>query len=289
MNQWKTYWRKPIVLPEGTKFKPLFVEEFSTRKLHLLNATKQRPVRLTKVMPIASKEKSDIDYKNFNIMILGPSQSGKSSFIRRATTGIYDDYYFQGNEWSEPKIYTVNEKKLEVKFIDASKTLQGRGNNWQQFKRKTTGIIVVYDCNNRNLDDVHGWLGEAARYSTEGVPMLIVCNKVDLLESEHLANDVVLSELGQLEKSLEDPKHQCFTAFQNSNIYYYTVSVKDNARVEDCINLFLKKILSEIERFTAEDPALADVTTKVIIPSDKNGSIKKKKRLTIKRDDCKIS
>jgi len=134
----------------------------------------------------------DVETHLFKILVVGDSGVGKTSLIRRYTTGCFTDGYKAtiGVEFSSKVIKWENGDK-PVEFILQFWDLAGQerfGTQIKAYFRETSGAICVYDITQETAPDgVLKWKKLVQDNSPESdmevVPCTMFVNKIDLVDN----------------------------------------------------------------------------------------------------------
>ena len=165
---------------------------------------------------------------NLSILLLGDSDSGKTSLLMRYVKNQYKENYIStvGLD-SLVKNLIINEEDVRLHIMDTSGQERFKSLS-QSYYKKVDGIIFVLDVTNReSYEGVKFWLKDALSYNKE-IVYVIVGNKIDL------KNIIVVNE--------NDIKSE--EIFKD--IKYFETSAKENTNVEkpfeEIANLILQKL-----------------------------------------------
>ena len=187
----------------------------------------------------ANEEK---DIKNeLKIIVIGNSNTGKTSFVNKWTKGTFTDFYKATvvSEFSY-KIYQYKEKYYRIQLWD----LAGQDKNTtitKIFSKNAHGCLVLCDITNKEtMNDTLKWkesVDESARFLDGGIlPSVLVENKIDLVEED------VAKEETEIKKFAEENKY----------IGYFRTSVKMGIGVDECMEFLITNILERIEKCSKE-------------------------------------
>ena len=165
---------------------------------------------------------------NLSILLLGDSDSGKTSLLMRYAKNQYKENYIStvGLD-SLVKNLIINEEDVRLHIMDTSGQERFKSLS-QSYYKKVDGIIFVLDVTNmESYEGVKFWLKDALSYNKE-IVYVIVGNKIDL------KNIIVVNE--------NDIKSE--EIFKD--IKYFETSAKENTNVEkpfeEIANLILQKL-----------------------------------------------
>ena len=182
------------------------------------------------------------DTKNeLKIIVIGNSNTGKTSFVNKWTKGTFTDFYKATvvSEFSY-KIYQYKEKYYRIQLWD----LAGQDKNTtitKIFSKNAHGCLVLCDITNKEtMNDTLKWkesVDESARFLDGGIlPSVLVENKIDLVEED------VAKEETEIKKFAEENKY----------IGYFRTSVKMGIGVDECMEFLITNILDRIEKCSKE-------------------------------------
>ena len=179
--------------------------------------------------------------KELKIIVIGNSNTGKTSFVNKWTKGTFTDFYKATvvSEFSY-KIFQYKEKFYRIQLWD----LAGQDQNTcitKIFSKNAHGCIVLCDITNKDtLNDTLKWkesVDESTRFLDGGfLPSVLVQNKIDLVEE-----DIVKDE-EEIKKFAEE----------NKFINYFRTSAKMGIGIDECMEFLITHILDKIEKCTVE-------------------------------------
>ena len=197
------------------------------------------------------------DVKNeIKILIIGNSNTGKTSFANKWTKGTFTDFY-KATVVSEftHKIYQYKGKSYRIQLWD----LAGQDQNihiTKVFSKNSHGCLVLCDVTNKDtLQDTLKWK-ESVDDSTkfidgDFIPAVLVQNKIDLIDEEARKDDEEIKKFAE----------------ENKFIGYFRTSVKEGIGVEECMDFLIGNILERIEKCSKEgnsNPLEKDVRNLVL-------------------------
>ena len=190
------------------------------------------------------------DTKNeLKIIVIGNSNTGKTSFVNKWTKGTFTDFYKATvvSEFSY-KIFQYKEKFYRIQLWD----LAGQDQNThitKIFSKNSHGCIVLCDITNKDtLKDTLKWkesVDESARFiDGEILPSVLVQNKIDLVDEEALKDEEEIKKFAE----------------ENKFIGYYRTSVKMGVGVDECMEFLISNILERIAKCSkqGENPLQTD-------------------------------
>ena len=171
------------------------------------------------------------------IIVIGNSNTGKTSFVNKWTKGTFSDVYKATivSEFSY-KIFQYKNKSYRIQLWD----LAGQDKNThitKIFSKNSHGCIVLCDITNKEtLNDTLKWkdsVDESTRFiDGEILPSVLVQNKIDLVEEDALKDEE------EIKKFAED----------NKFIGYFRTSVKMGVGVDECMEFLITSILERIAK-----------------------------------------
>ena len=168
---------------------------------------------------------------NLSILLLGNSDTGKTSLLMKYAKNQYKENYVStvGLD-SVVKDLKINEENVRLYIMDTSGQERFKSLS-QSYYQKVDGIIFVFDVTNReSFEGIKYWLKDALSYNKE-IVYVIVGNKIDL------KNIIVVNK--------NDVKGQKIF----KDIKYFETSAKENTNVEkpfeELANLILQKLNEE--------------------------------------------
>ena len=171
------------------------------------------------------------------IIVIGNSNTGKTSFVNKWTKGTFTDNYKATvvSEFSF-KVFQFKDKYYRIQLWD----LAGQDKNThitKIFSKNSHGCIVLCDITNKEtLNDTLKWkesVEESTRFiDGDIIPSVLVQNKIDLVDEESLKDEE------DIKKFAEDNKY----------IGYFRTSVKMGVGVDECMEFLITNILERIAK-----------------------------------------
>ena len=175
------------------------------------------------------------------IIVIGNSNTGKTSFVNKWTKGTFTDNYKATvvSEFSF-KVFQFKDKYYRIQLWD----LAGQDKNThitKIFSKNSHGCIVLCDITNKEtLNDTLKWkesVDESTRFIDDDIiPSVLVQNKIDLVDEESLKDEE------DIKKFAEDNKY----------IGYFRTSVKMGVGVDECMEFLITNILERIAKCSVE-------------------------------------
>ena len=171
------------------------------------------------------------------IIVIGNSNTGKTSFVNKWTKGTFTDNYKATvvSEFSF-KVFQFKDTYYRIQLWD----LAGQDKNThitKIFSKNSHGCIVLCDITNKEtLNDTLKWkesVDESTRFiDGDIIPSVLVQNKIDLVDEESLKDEE------EIKKFAEDNKY----------IGYFRTSVKMGVGVDECMEFLITNILERIAK-----------------------------------------
>ena len=175
------------------------------------------------------------------IIVIGNSNTGKTSFVNKWTKGTFSDLYKATivSEFSY-KVFQYKDKYYRIQLWD----LAGQDKNThitKIFSKNSHGCLVLCDISNKEtLNDTLKWkesVDESTRFIDGDIlPSVLVQNKIDLVDEETLKDEE------EIKKFAED----------NKFIGHFRTSVKMGVGVDECMEFLITNILERIEKCSPE-------------------------------------
>lgn len=141
-----------------------------------------------KVPPGGAVQRSGQHEMLFKMLIIGDSGVGKSSLMLRFTDNMFTEA-FLGTIGVDFKIKMVDIQgtKARLQIWDTAGQERFRTIT-SSYYRGAQGIIVVFDVTSpESFSNVQKWIQEIERYGTDGVIILLVGNKTDLVDERKVS------------------------------------------------------------------------------------------------------
>ena len=187
-----------------------------------------------------------MDYdKSCQFLLLGNSEVGKTSLIRRYTNGLFKEEYIStiGIDYDSKK-EIIDDINVQVKLWDTAGQERFRAITPNNL-RNAEGIMLVFDITNSDsFNDLKDWLESIKTHFGEkniSIPIIIVGNKIDLEDKRDVEKD------------------DANKFAQENNYKYFETSAKTGEGVDNAVRELVRQILASKDK---EDP------------SEKNNNIK---------------
>ena len=174
---------------------------------------------------------SDNKLKALNIIALGNSNVGKTSFIVRYTENYFRDFYLStvGIDYKTKIITLPNKNKYKVDFYDTAGQERYKSIAVNVIKN-ADGIILMYDITQQNtFESISNWMENIFSQKGKDFPVVLIGNKCDLEER------VVSKDEGE-----EMAKKYGLSFFESSN--------KTGENIEEAGMELINKIIEKKEK-----------------------------------------
>ena len=157
--------------------------------------------------------------KTFKVILVGDTNVGKTSIIRRYTKGQFCNINLTtvANSFSN-KIININDQNINLQIWDTAGQERYRAIS-EIFFRNTDAIIFVYDITSKkSFDEISNfWYNYVIKDQTSDVISALAANKADLFDKEEVNED----------------EGRNFA--EEKNLIFYLTSAKNGTRID---NLF---------------------------------------------------
>eukprot|EP00931_Biecheleriopsis_adriatica_P025854 TRINITY_DN15788_c0_g1_i1.p1 TRINITY_DN15788_c0_g1~~TRINITY_DN15788_c0_g1_i1.p1 ORF type:complete len:213 (+),score=36.29 TRINITY_DN15788_c0_g1_i1:49-687(+) len=126
----------------------------------------------------------------FKVLVIGDANVGKSALLLRFADDVYDGSY-QSTVGVDFKIRNLllDGKQIKLHLWDTAGQERFRTIT-AAYYRGAHGIILAYDVTDKqSFHNVRHWVEEIYKYASEGVNMLLVGNKCDLMSKRVVTYD----------------------------------------------------------------------------------------------------
>ena len=211
-----------------------------------------------------SKKKAE----KINILALGNSSVGKTSFILRFTEDTFRDIYLTtiGMDYREKYLKLPNNKEYCINFYDTAGQEKYRSLAFNIIKN-ADGALLMYDLTKRNtFEAISSWMDDIKKHKGEDFHIVLVGNKSDIEKRE-----VTKEEGEELAKKY--------------NISFFETSNKTGQNVEESSMELINKIIEKFER----DKLLGKEDDNYNIKLNKKTSKKKHNNHCFQKMNCKTN
>ena len=200
----------------------------------------------------------------FNVMTLGNSAVGKTSYILRYTEKTFEEVYLTtlGIDFKTKIIKLPNNQKYRIDYYDTAGQERYKSISLNAIKN-TQGVILMYDITNKkSFDAITKWMKDIIEAKGQDFPIVLLGNKCDMEQERQVTKD----EGEQLA--------------QKYNLSFFETSNKTGKNIEEAGLELINKILDirEKTRKTLKDFEIIDENNDNVIKLDKNLLKQKKKQ-----------
>ena len=182
-----------------------------------------------KIEDVTSSDVSE-DYK-LKVVIVGDSGVGKSNLIKRFTTNEFNENSKAtvGVEFIS-RSYKINDKFFKIEMWDTAGQERYKSITAAYYKG-AKGALIVYDITSaKTFDNIDKWLSEIKDQSSKDIKLIIVGNKIDLVDQRAISTEqaeIKAKELG---------------------IPLMETSAKDATNVKEAFHDLLKEMYCELSK-----------------------------------------
>ena len=183
-------------------------------------------------MSVSEERESE---ERINIMTLGNSEVGKTSFILKYTENSFQDIYLAtvGIDFKIKNI-TLKEKQYKLFFYDTTGQEKYKSIALNIIKN-AHGIILMYDINKKtSFESIPEWIKSAKDAKGDNFPMILLGNKIDI------------------ENEREVTKEEGEALAKENNLDFYETSNKTGINIEEAGLAIVNKILEKRQRDTLD-------------------------------------
>ena len=195
--------------------------------------------------------------EKINMIVLGNSNVGKTSFILRYTDSLFQPIYLTtiGIDFKVKEAELYNKKKYKLFFYDTTGQEKYRSIAVNLIKN-ADGAFLMYDITNKvSFNSISEWMESIFDSKPKNFPIVLIGNKLDLED----CREVESKEGEELAK--------------NYGIPFFETSNKDDIKVEECCLSLANKILEQKEEEAKQKNEKLSNNIKV----EKNSQLDKKK------------
>ncbi|KAK4448993.1 P-loop containing nucleoside triphosphate hydrolase protein [Podospora aff. communis PSN243] len=174
----------------------------------------------------------------FKLVMIGNGGSGKTTFLRRHSTGDLEKRYIAtvGAE-VHPLVFTTNNGKVRFDVWDTVCQCQKMGGLRDGFYANAQGAIMMFNITSRiTYKNLPRWHSELTRVC-EDIPIVLCGNKADLNNRKVKAKNMIFHRKKELQ--------------------YYDISAKANYNLDKPFLWLARKLLGDDALEFIETPALA--------------------------------
>ena len=179
-------------------------------------------------------EDSDIEEK-INILILGNTAVGKTSYILKYTEDEFQEMYLAtvGIDF-KVKVVKINNVSYRVYFYDTTGQEKYKSISLNMIKN-ANGIILMYDITKRkSFDSINEWIESVKNVKGSNFPLILLGNKID--------------EEGDRKISKEEGEKLA----KNFDIDFFEISNRDGININEAGLAMINKIIEYRQKYNAD-------------------------------------
>ena len=204
------------------------------------------------------------ELEKFNVMTLGNSAVGKTSYILRYTEKTFEEVYLTtlGIDFKTKIIKLPNNQKYRIDYYDTAGQERYKSISLNAIKN-TQGVILMYDITNKkSFDAITKWMKDIIEAKGQDFPIVLLGNKCDMEQERQVTKD-------------EGEK-----LAQKYNLSFFETSNKTGKNIEEAGLELINKILDirEKTRKTLKDFEIIEENNDNVIKLDKSLLKQKKKQ-----------
>ena len=182
-----------------------------------------------KIEEVTSDELRE-DYK-LKVVIVGDSGVGKSNLIKRFTTNEFNENSKAtvGVEFLS-KSYKINDKIFKIEMWDTAGQERYKSITAAYYKG-AKGALLVYDTTSaQSFENIDKWLSEIKEKTNKDIKLIIVGNKIDLIDKKVVSTEHALAKAKEWDIPLME------------------TSAKDATNVTEAFHDLLKEMYCELSK-----------------------------------------
>lgn len=202
-------------------------------------------------------EQEEIDTK-IKVMLLGESQTGKTSLIQRYVKNNFSLGYITtvGIDF-QVKILTLKDKNIKLQIWDTAGQERFK-NITKNYFQSSDGFVVAYDITSRNsFVSVSTWLKEIQNNAPEDTKKILIGNKCDLTNRE---------------VSFEEGKNLA----SENKMQFFETSAKNDINVKETFEAIALEIIQSLENNESQSRNSLVIDRETAKDSEKKKEEKKK-------------
>ncbi|KAH0791992.1 small GTP-binding protein [Histomonas meleagridis] len=169
-------------------------------------------------------QKSKMSIPNFKILIIGDTQVGKTSLVTRICKNTFDECFETIGVDCYKKVLNIFGDDVSLQIWDTAGQERFKA-VCKPYYRNAVGVFVVFSIDNhKSFDDIGKWIEDAQGLCDQSVKIMLIGNKVDLVEQRKVTNQ----EAQEFADSLE--------------IEYIETSAKNNTNVVEAFDKIARQV-----------------------------------------------
>ena len=123
-----------------------------------------------------------------NVVLVGEASVGKTALIQRFLTDSFESTLPTLGVDLHKKLVTIDDKGVVVRLFDTAGQEKFRSVTDDYF-RKANGVVMVYDVTQKDtFHSLSYWLAKVRETSPANVKIMLIGNKIDLIERREIGN-----------------------------------------------------------------------------------------------------
>lgn len=188
-------------------------------------------------------------YEKINILVLGNSSVGKTSFILKYTENVFRASYLTtiGIDY-KTKFINLNNKKYKIDFFDTAGQERYKSIALNIIKN-ADGILLLYDVTQQGtFDSISQWINDIENVKGEDAIIVLIGNKCDLTEDRKIDK----------EKGEELANKYRVSFFETSNKFGTNIETAALELINQIIKKNEKNIVNDFEIINKNDIIVLD-------------------------------
>lgn len=171
----------------------------------------------------------EMDYKKYDhfikILVIGNSEVGKTSFIKRFLSNEYSDKPINTKDLElKSKLLEIDNQKIYFNLWDGLINSKQKKTTKTELSVRVQGIAIIYDVSNyASFNSLEFYIKEVKETCGSDMPIIIIGNKIDL------------------ERIVDQEEAENFA--KDNNVEYIETSVLNNENIEKSIVKLSEKII----------------------------------------------
>jgi len=185
---------------------------------------------------------TDFDYL-YKVLLIGDARVGKTSFLTRYTKNVVNKNPQPtiGVEYSTKSIILKNGAVVKAQIWDTSGSERYKSITTAHY-RKSVGALLFFDLTDRtSFENTVNWLKEIKDHTEEGIVVMLIGNKYDLVSESPATRTVSREEAEKFAKQY--------------NLNYMETSAKTGFNVKESFEFLVETIHEELKKFQNDQEA----------------------------------
>jgi len=182
---------------------------------------------------------TDFDYL-YKVLLIGDARVGKTSFLTRYTKNVVNKNPQPtiGVEYSTKSIILKNGSVVKAQIWDTSGSERYKSITTAHY-RKSVGALLFFDLTDRtSFENTISWLKEIKDHTEEGIVVMLIGNKYDLVTDNPSLRTVSREEAEKFAKTY--------------NLNYMETSAKTGYNVKESFEFLVETIYEELKKYQTD-------------------------------------